>query len=104
MKPALLADLPIRIVLFALVAMAPAAAQKSDSPLSPPRRFEVVSIKASSPGAVVQDMRIFVPPGRVEAVNITLVELLASLSGFSGKVQGGPKWAESDRYDIVARA
>jgi bla regulator protein blaR1 len=66
--------------------------------------FEVASIKPSKTGAVMQDMRIAVPPSRFEAQNITLTELLASLSGFSGKVQGGPKWAESDRYDIVAKA
>ena len=104
MKRTLLADLPIRIVLFALVATVPARAQKSAASTSPPRHFEAVSIKPSSPGAVLQDMRISVPPGRVEAANITLVELLSSLSGFSGKVQGGPKWVESDRYDIVAKA
>lgn len=53
---------------------------------------------------MLQDMRISFPPGRMEAINITLVELLSSFSGFSGKVQGGPKWVESDRYDIFAKA
>jgi uncharacterized protein (TIGR03435 family) len=70
----------------------------------PAHHFEAVSIKPSKPGAVVQDMRINMPPGRMEAMNITVTELLAALSGFSGKVEGGPKWAESDRYDIIAKA
>ncbi|HXB69771.1 MAG TPA: TIGR03435 family protein [Candidatus Acidoferrales bacterium] len=104
MKRTLLTDLPIQIVLFALVATVPARAQKSDNSPSPLRRLEVVSIKPSNPGAVLQDMRISFSPGRMEAVNITLVELLSSFSGFSGKVQGGPKWVESDRYDIIAKA
>jgi uncharacterized protein (TIGR03435 family) len=63
-----------------------------------------VSIKRSNPDAVVQDMRIKLPPGRIEALNITLYELLSSLSGFTGHVQGGPKWAGSERYDIVGKA
>ena len=68
------------------------------------QQFEVASIKASKAGAVVQDMQISFPPGRFEAVNITLNEMLAAMSGFSGKVQGGPKWTESERYDIHAKA
>jgi uncharacterized protein (TIGR03435 family) len=47
-------------------------------------------------------MRINLPPGRIEALNITLYELLSYL--FTGHVKGGPKWAESDRYDIVGKA
>lgn len=104
MNRTLLADLPIPIVIFVLMAAVPARAQKGDDSPSPLRRFEVVSIKPSKSGAVLQDMRILFPPGRMEAVNITLVELLSSFSGFSGKVQGGPKWVESDRYDIIAKA
>jgi uncharacterized protein (TIGR03435 family) len=68
------------------------------------RLFEVASIKLSRPRAVIQDMRITFPPSRMEAVNVTLSELLASFSGFQGKVEGGPKWAASDRYDISAKA
>jgi uncharacterized protein (TIGR03435 family) len=69
-----------------------------------PRQFDVVSIKPSKPDATMQDMRITFPPGRMEAVNITLSELLLSFSGFSGKVEGGPKWVTSERYDVIAKA
>jgi uncharacterized protein (TIGR03435 family) len=86
-------------LLFLLVAALTPASQAQDV-----RQFEAVSIKPSKPGAVIQDMRITLPPGRIEAVNITLNELLSSLTGFSGRVEGGPKWAESERYDIVAKA
>lgn len=88
-------------VLWLLAAVVPAPSQTN---ASSSRRFEVVSIKRSRPGATIQDMRIIFPPGRMEAVNITLNELLSSFSGFSGKVEGGPKWAESDRYDVIAKA
>ena len=40
----------------------------------------------------------------MEALNITLSEILLSFSGFTGIVRGGPKWAEADRYDISAKA
>ena len=69
-----------------------------------PRQFEVASIKPSKPGAVVRDMRIALPPGRFEAMNITLNELLLSLSGFTGEVRGASGWMTSERYDIVAKA
>lgn len=70
-----------------------------------PPRFEVASIKPSSPNAVIQDARVsFQPGGRFEAANMTLKELLLSMAGFSGEVRGGPKWVESTRYTIVAKS
>jgi uncharacterized protein (TIGR03435 family) len=68
------------------------------------RSFEAVSIQPSRPGAAVQDMRIEFPPGRMEARNITLSELLGAFSGFSGRVEGGPNWVRSDRFDVIAKA
>jgi uncharacterized protein (TIGR03435 family) len=93
--------LPIMLFLMATALLV--RGQKSDDSASP-RPFEVASIKPSKPGAVMQDMRIAFPPGRMEAVNVTLNELLLSFSGFSGHVKGGPKWVDQDRYDIVAKA
>lgn len=78
----------------------PAVAQSSAA------HFETASIKPSNPGAVVQDMRLSFENNRLEAVNITLKELLSATSGFSAstKVQGGPSWTETERYNIVAKA
>jgi uncharacterized protein (TIGR03435 family) len=93
-----------RFAVLCLLATAVPALSQTKTGSAPSRQFEVVSIKPSRPGAVMQDMRIRFPPGRMEAVNITLSELLSSFSGFLGKVEGGPKWVESDRYDIIAKA
>jgi hypothetical protein len=87
-----------------LLAIAILAQSPNAAAAAAPRRFEVVSIKPSRPGATMQDMRINLPPGRIEALNITLNELLLSFSGFSGKVEGAPKWADTERYDIEAKA
>jgi uncharacterized protein (TIGR03435 family) len=66
-------------------------------------QIEVASIKPSKPGAVVQDARMSFPPGRIEAANMTLTEMVNALNGYNGRVEGGPKWAQTDRYDIVAK-
>src|SRR4051794_10201943 len=93
---------PARLFLLLLAVSFPAMSQNPGG--NSPRQFDVVSIKPSRPGAVMQEMRITLPPGRVEAVNITLSEMLASFSGFTGKVEGGPKWAGTERFDIIAKA
>jgi uncharacterized protein (TIGR03435 family) len=66
-------------------------------------QIEVASIKPSKPGAAVQDGRMSFPPGRIEAINMTLTEMVNALNGYNGRVEGGPKWAQTDRYDIVAK-
>ncbi len=94
---------PIQAFLLLLLLAAVLPAQKTEGNSST-RLFDVAAIKRSKPGALIQDMRIIFPPGRMEAVNVTLKEMLLSFSGFSGKVEGGPKWVESERYDIIAKA
>jgi len=54
----------------------------------PSGQIEVASIKPSRPGTVVQDARISCPPGRFDAVNITLGEIVDYLNGFTGRVEG----------------
>jgi uncharacterized protein (TIGR03435 family) len=95
---------PARLLLLAVAALPAASQPQAQASLNAPRQFEVASVKPSKPGAAVQDARISFPPNRFEAVSVTLNDILLSMSGFSGKVQGGPKWTESERYDIVAKA
>jgi uncharacterized protein (TIGR03435 family) len=64
----------------------------------------VASIKPSKLGSVVQDARASFSPGRFEPLNITLSEVLDALNNHTGRMEGGPKWAQSDRYDIAAKA
>jgi uncharacterized protein (TIGR03435 family) len=88
-------------VFVAFFAIATIAAAQAFAP-----RFEVTSIKPSKPGTVVQDMRLSFENDRFEAINITLKEILSAMSGFSAsvRVEGGPNWTATDRYDIVAKA
>ena len=89
-----------KLLLLLLAAALPAPCQQQAA-----RLFDVVSIRPSRPGVPIQQQRIITfPPGRMEAVNITLSEILLAFSGFTGIVRGGPKWTETDRYDISAKA
>jgi uncharacterized protein (TIGR03435 family) len=94
----------LNCTLLLVIAALPAISQvQSAAAPDAPVRFEVSSVKPSKPGAEAQDMRIAFNAGRFTAVNVTLKQLLAAVAGFSGQVQGGPGWADSERFDIVAK-
>jgi uncharacterized protein (TIGR03435 family) len=69
--------------------------------------FEVASVKTNKSG----DNRIgigFAPGGRFRATNVPLRELIAAAYGTpqplaAFQITGGPKWIESDRFDVVAK-
>src|SRR5581483_8774414 len=85
------------------VAISAAAWAQTPAGEPAPVRFDVVSIRPSRPGAVVQDARMSFQAKRFEALNITVAELLSSLHGYYGRVEGGPKWVANDRYDFLAK-
>jgi uncharacterized protein (TIGR03435 family) len=70
--------------------------------------FEVASVKANKSG----DNRIgigFAPGGQFRATNVPLRELISAAYGTpqplaAFQITGGPKWIESERFDIVAKA
>jgi uncharacterized protein (TIGR03435 family) len=74
-------------------------------PLSTPNvqlAFEAVSIKQNVSGSIFARVDVR-SPGRLTAVNVpaaVLVRLAYGLDEF--EVVGGPRWLESDRYDVVA--
>ena len=71
-------------------------------PIPPVTRFDVASVRPGNPGSSRSNFRIQ-PGGRfiVEGLNMTGLFQLA----FVGRTaENMPKWADSDRFDIVAKA
>jgi uncharacterized protein (TIGR03435 family) len=95
----------IVVVLLAgrgLGAQAPAPATNSRP------TFEAASVKAnkSGPGPI---QIAFQPGGRFRATNVTLKMLIGAAYGTPQplpdfQLEGGPKWMESDRFDVIAKA
>ena len=77
-------------------------------PPSDSATFEVATVKLNKSG----DNRIgigFAPGGRFRATNVPLRELIAAAYGESQplaafQITGGPKWIETDRFDVVGKA
>jgi len=83
-------------VTAAVVSVETAIAQKS-------AEFEVASIKPSPPGPNNSESR-FDPGGTFTATGTPLKALLQVAYGVNGfEIAGGPKWLESDRYDVIAK-
>ena len=77
-------------------------AQSQAGPVTSPG-FEVASIKPSKPGT--RGYSIQPLPGRLTASNTTLKMLIAAAYRvYDFQVSGGPKWLDSDRYDIEGKA
>src|SRR5262249_14120568 len=65
--------------------------------------FEVASIKPTPPGAGGRWIRML-SANEFAAKNHALKTLIAAAYNLSPRaISGGPGWADSDRYDIVAR-
>jgi uncharacterized protein (TIGR03435 family) len=73
-----------------------------------PAEFEVADIKPSPPGAT--SVERILPGGQVELRNITLNELMlyawdiAGVEGSDDQLLSGPKWIQTERFDVVAKA
>ena len=66
--------------------------------------FEVASIKPSAPDARAT-LSAMPPGGRLEIVNMTLKEMIATAYSVQPfQVSGGPGWLDSLHYDISAKA
>jgi uncharacterized protein (TIGR03435 family) len=92
----------ISCAFFALTAVLPGSA---DSPA-----FDVASIKLNNSGA--QGGGLSFRPGRLDATNVTLKQLIAQAYGIraegvrdlGNRIVGGPGWASTERYNVTARA
>jgi uncharacterized protein (TIGR03435 family) len=68
-----------------------------------PSEFEVADIKPSRPGTK-PDVN-FRPGGRLDVQGLTLKNLIGAIWDVDDNmIAGGPKWLDSDHYDIVAKA
>jgi uncharacterized protein (TIGR03435 family) len=82
----------------------------ADRPLAPGPSFEVGSVRPNKagPSATGSASVGFQPGGRFTATNITvrqLIELAYGSAGFDkSRLVGGPRWTETERFDIDARA
>ena len=72
---------------------------------APRPAFEVADIKPAAPGDIAPGKERLLPGGRIEIPHATVKELMiGAYSVQSGLIFGGPKWLETDRFDIVAKA
>ena len=81
-----------------------AAAGAFAQPATAPLTFEVATIKPSS-GGDRRSAMMFQPGGGFRATGVTFKTLLTlayDLREF--QISGGPKWIETDRFDITAKA
>src|SRR5215475_2113818 len=106
--------LPLSVRLFLIVVVAllsgrGLAAQTPDAtPPSDHPTFEAASVKAnkSGPGQIAL---LFQPGGRFRATNVTLKMLIGAAYGTPQplpdfQVIGGPKWLDTDRFEVIAKA
>jgi len=68
-----------------------------------PTEFEVASIRPSKPGATEANGR-FIASGQLDLKNMPLKDMITLAYDIrDDRLVGLPKWAESDRYDVVAK-
>lgn len=72
--------------------------------------FDVASVKPAEPPAQMGMMRVRMSggpgtpdPGQLTYTNVTLKNVLMNAYGVKGYQISGPKWLESERFDIVAK-
>src|SRR5215510_5728549 len=91
----------VAAMLAEVVTIAPAAAQTSSAQPARDAVFEVVSIKKNTSGSTRSMMDG--SGGRYTATNITLRFLIKSAYRIlDEQLSGGPRWMDSDHFDVVA--
>jgi uncharacterized protein (TIGR03435 family) len=95
----------LRVAVTSVLSLAVSFAQAPAAKPEPPR-FDVASIRPSNPDEVAARWSgITNGLGRTDALNVTLKGTIADAYGIrEDRILGGPAWAESDRYRILAKA
>ena len=74
-------------------------------PQSPAPAFEVADIKPSAPSNPSKQKGQVLPGGHLEIPSATLKDLMGMAYGVrENMIIGGPKWAENQRFDVLAKA
>jgi uncharacterized protein (TIGR03435 family) len=96
-------SLSLRRTLLLAIACALAAVNTLPCAAQPPLEFEGASIKPTPPGPGNTTMG-FEPGGRFRATGAPLNALIQMAYGVKDfQVSGGPRWADSESYDVVAK-
>jgi uncharacterized protein (TIGR03435 family) len=91
-------DFVLRTFLACLCLSAPLIAQA-------PLAFDVASIKPKTSGAMGEQVRFFPPSGRVQMTNVSVRRLILQAYQLQeSQLTGGPKWIDTERFDIAANA
>src|SRR5258708_2514927 len=86
-----------------LAALLSCAAFAQSSAVQP--AFEVADLKTSDPAIPRPQKGRMLPGGRIEAPGMTLKNFMMMAYGVQeNMIAGGPKWADSERFDLVAKA
>ena len=94
---------PARQLLLAIAGITTATAGRAQTPAAP-LRFEVASIKPTRSAGSRGGMQVL-PGGGLRMDGVTLQGLIAlAYDVRETQISGGPKWAGSDAYDVVAKA
>src|SRR5215467_10492909 len=107
-KPLPLSARLFPLIVLSLFAVRGLGAQTPDAPAASDQlSFEAASVKANNTGGPF--MLVFQPGGRFRATNVTLKMLIGAAYGTPQplpdfQLVGGPKWMETDRFDVVAKA
>ena len=80
---------------------------QSPAPATPRPSFEAASVKPNKEGGPFS--LFFQPGGRFRATNVTAKALISAAYGTPQplpdfQIVGGPKWLDTDRFDVVAKA
>jgi uncharacterized protein (TIGR03435 family) len=70
-----------------------------------PPAFDVASIRPNTSGATAEQVRFFPPGGRVQMTNVSVRRLILQAYQLQeSQLTGGPKWIDTERFDIAANA
>ncbi len=77
---------------------------RAQAPAATALKFDVASIRPASPTDTMKARMELLPGGGLRVGNVSLMHLLTFAYDVpESRVSGGPKWMESERYDILAK-